>query len=398
MTAKQILDLKNERATVIKSIRDIMNEHENKEMDAPKKSEFAKLENRADELTEIINREERQLERERGLGEENKNPPMKDEVMDLFIRALAGDPAHVAAYQSTIKNAMSLGSDADGGSLTAPMNFVNKFIKGLDDMIFIRKFANVVGPIGAAQSLGFPTLETDMADAEWVPEVTAAPEDSTMKVGRREFKPNKMAKLIKVSRTLIRHAPLAEGVVLDRLLAKVGASQEKAYLTGDGSAKPLGLFNASAQGINTDRDVSTGNTATAVTFDGLINAKFSIKQQYWPNMRWILHRDLAKMLAKVKNGEGQYVWQPSVIAGQPDGLLGFPVHMSEYAPNTYTAGLYAAVLGDLKNGYWICDAADMFIQILKELYATTGQIGYMVDYFGDGMPVLPEAFARVKMG
>jgi HK97 family phage major capsid protein len=72
--------------------------------------------------------------------------------------------------------------------------------------------------------------------------------------------------------------------------------------------------------------------------------------------------------------------------------------MSEYAPNTYTANLYAAVIGDFKNGYWICDADSIAIQVLKELYAVNNQIGYLVDYFGDGAPVLSEAFARVKMG
>ena len=71
---------------------------------------------------------------------------------------------------------------------------------------------------------------------------------------------------------------------------------------------------------------------------------------------------------------------------------------SEYAPNTFTTGLYTAVFGDFKNGYYICDAVDMGIQVLNELYAVNGQIGYLVDYYGDGMPVLEEAFARVKLG
>lgn len=400
MTAKQILELKQERATITNSIREIMTEHENKEMDAIKKGEFGKLENRFDELNDSINREERQLERERSAGE-SKEPKAgpRDEMSEMFFRAMTGDAAHVDAYRAAmVKNSMALSSDAGGGALTAPMDFVSKLIKGLDDYVFVRQLASPINGIGEAQSLGFPTLETDADDADWVGEIEDAPEDAALRFGRREFKPNKMAKLIKVSRTLIRHAPLAEKVVLERLIAKVGSGQENAYLNGVGVAKPLGMFVQSAQGIDTDRDVSTGNSATKVSFDGLINAKFAIKQQYWANLNWIMHRDLAKMLATVKNGEGQYVWQPSVIMGQPDLLLGFPVRMSEYAPNTYTAGLYAAILGDIKNGYWICDAANIYIQVLRELYARSGQIGYMVDYYGDGMPVLPEAFARVKMG
>lgn len=132
-------------------------------------------------------------------------------------------------------------------------------------------------------------------------------------------------------------------------------------------------------------------------YDGLINAKYSLKEQYLRGASWIIHRDLAKLLAKLKDGESRYIWQPAVALGQPDMLLGHPVHMSEYAPNTYTTGLYAAVFGDFRY-YWIVDADQLLVKVLNELYATSNQIGYLLHYFGDGAPVLGEAFARVKLG
>ena len=69
----------------------------------------------------------------------------------------------------------------------------------------------------------------------------------------------------------------------------------------------------------------------------------------------------------------------------------------EYAPNTYTAGKYAAVYGDFRTGYMICDGDGLYIQVLNELYATNNSIGYLVEYFGDGAPVVGEAFARLKI-
>jgi HK97 family phage major capsid protein len=72
--------------------------------------------------------------------------------------------------------------------------------------------------------------------------------------------------------------------------------------------------------------------------------------------------------------------------------------MSEYAPNTFTTGLYVAVLGDFKQGYMITDSQAISIKVLDQLYAETNQIGYRVSYYGDGAPVLEEAFARVKLG
>lgn len=395
----KIYDLKQERATLTSDIRVIMDAWEGKEQEMPgeEKEKLASMEKQFDSLNERILREEKQLDRERAAGEVIDQvilTPKRAELHELFAKALYGEPQAIREYQ----NALDLGTDATAGYLTAPVEFVQELIKGLDNIMHMRRLSKVVGPIGAAQSLGFPYRSVEAADATWVTEVTAAPEETTVNYGRREFKPNKMAKLIKVSRTLVGHAPIAERTVLDEILYRIQAGAENAYLNGNGTAQPLGIFTASASGINTDRDVATGNTAAAVTFDGLMEAKFSVKQQYHAGAAWIMHRDLVKMLAKVKDGEGQYIWQGSIIGGQPDRLLGHEVCMSEYAPNTYTANLYAAVFGDFKNGYWICDANQVNIQVLKELYAVTNQIGYLVDYFGDGAPVLPEAFARVKMG
>jgi len=109
---------------------------------------------------------------------------------------------------------------------------------------------------------------------------------------------------------------------MERLAYKFGVTEEKAFMTGNGSGQPLGLFTASADGISTGRDVSTGNTTTAIQFDGLIEAKYSVKGAYWANAKWLFHRDAMKNISKLKDGEGQYLWLPSVREDEPDRLLG----------------------------------------------------------------------------
>lgn len=394
MELKKLIELKQERANLTNSIRALMTEFEGKEMGQEKKDELSKMESRFDAINDNIILEEKQAAREKIITDPTPTPAPKDETRQLFAKALSGDSNHIREFQ----NAMSLGTDATAGYLTAPVDFRNELIRGLDDMMFMRQLSTVVGPIGAAQSLGFPYRNTSAGDATWVAEVTSAGEETTLDFGRREFKPNKLARLIKLSKALMNHAPTAEATIMREIMYKISIAQENAYLNGSGSAQPLGVFTASTSGVTTARDVSTDNTATTVTFDGLQNAKYSLKQQYWANANWIAHRDFCKMVAKIKDGEGQYIWQGAVVNGQPDRLLGFPVNMSEYAPNTFTTGLYVGILGDFKNGYMIADADAISIQVLKELYAVTGQIGYLVDYFGDGAPVLAEAFARVKLG
>lgn len=386
-------EMLQERAKVYDQLKELQNKYNDKPMDSADKDTYGNLEKKFDEFTASIDAENKKLARERQMGEQGKPEPKTDKS-ELFAKALTGSASHIQQY----KNEMTLVTDGTAGYLTAPVEFVNRLIKGLDNDVFMRRISTVVGPIGQAQSLGFPYVATDAADVAWTTEVAQAAEEATLTFGRREFKPNRLAKRVKISETLMRHAPNPDRTVLDRILYKLAMAQESAYMTGDGSAKPLGIFTANASGINTDRDISTGNTATTVTFDGLMNAKYNVKGQYMRNAAWVMHRDLCKMLAKIKDGDGQYVWQPSVVAGQPDMLLGAPVNMSEYAPNTFTTGLYVAVYGDFKNGYWICDSDGLYIKVLNELYSEYNEIGYIINYFGDGAPVLPEAFSRVKLG
>lgn len=394
MDGKQLYDLKQERAELVKSLRDHMEGFQDKLEDGDGIAKRVKMEARFDEINAVIEREEKQLERERLAGEGKKEPAKATtNQRQLFAKALGGEAHNIREYL----NSFTLGDDGQAGSLTAPMEFVDELIKGLDDFLWMRQICHGVGPIGAGQSLGFPYRSTDATSAEWTTEVAAAGEETTLEYGRREFKPYRLAKLIKLSKTLMRHAPMAERTIMDEMIYRIGTAQENAYLNGSGTNQPLGVFTASANGIPTTRDVATGNTATTVSFDGLINAKYSIKEQYIRGASWIMHRDLAKTLALIKDTNGQYIWQPAVALGQPDTLLGHVAHMSEYAPNTYTAGKYAAVFGNFFEGYWYCDADTVYIQVLNELFAVNNQVGYLVEYFGDGMPVLPEAFARVAL-
>lgn len=301
------------------------------------------------------------------------------------------------ADRTKVENrALQMDVDASGGFTVPPQQFVADLIQAIDNAVFIRGLATVNQLVGA-HSIGRPSLDTDVSDADWTSELATGNEDSDMAFGKRELTPHPLAKRIKVARKLLRHSPLGpEALVRARLAYKMGVTQEKAYMTGTGVQQPLGVFTASADGISTGRDVSTDNTTTAPTFDGLKNAKWTLKSGYWSRAQWVAHRDFGKVVDKIKDGNGQYIWQASVVVGQPDRLLGFPINFSEYAPNTFTTGLYVAVLGDFKN-YWIAESLAFEIQRLNELYAATNQVGFITRSELDGMPVLEEAFVRVKL-
>lgn len=292
--------------------------------------------------------------------------------------------------------ALQADSDTEGGYLLAPQTVAAALLKAVDNQTFIRNYAHKETILEAA-SLGVVTLDTDFAAADWTQELTATTVDEALRVGKRELKPNPLTKETKLSRTLVRKtAGRAEDLVLGRLGYQFGVTQENAFLNGSGAGQPLGAFTASALGISTARDVSTDNTTTAITADGLIEAKHTLKGQYWARARWLFHRDAIKKIRKLKDGDGQYLWAPGLAGGVPNTIIDSPYDMSEYAPNTFTTGLYVGLIGDWEF-YWIVDCLQLEIQVLNELYARTNQFGYIGRLECDGMPVLEEAFVRVKL-
>jgi HK97 family phage major capsid protein len=290
-------------------------------------------------------------------------------------------------------------NNVQGGYLLPPEQSAEAVVKFIDDNLPLRQLGTKFTVTGAG-SLGAPSLDTDIDDADWTAELTTGNEDTGMKTGKRELTPWPVCKLIKVSSKLLQRSKAADELVNGRLAFKLLLTFEKAYLTGNGAHRPLGVFTASSQGISTSRDVSTGNTSTSIGGDGLVNALYSLKEGYLrsPSLRWIFHRDAIKQIRLLKDSTtGIYYYSPSVGVGQPDTILGVPVMLSEYAPNTFTTGLYVGLVGDLSY-YYIADADSYGIQRLTELYALTHQTGFVGRMESDGAPVLEEAFARVKLG
>jgi len=291
---------------------------------------------------------------------------------------------------------LSFGVNIQGGYLAPPEDYVREIIKQVDDYTFIRPLATKM-TVTNAQDLGIPTLDANPADADWTTELATGTKDTAMVFGKRTFKPNPLAKRVLISNKLIRASVFnVEDYIRDRLAYKFGIPQEKAFLVGDGVNKPLGVFTASTDGIDTSRDINEGNSTTAIAFDNLIAVKYSLKAPYWNKAQWLFSRTALKQIAKLKDGDGQYIWFQSVRMGEPDMLLGRPFMMSEYCPATFTTGLYVGILGDFSK-YYVVDSLDLQFQRLVELYAEANQTGIIGRLETDGAPVLAEAFARVAL-
>jgi HK97 family phage major capsid protein len=389
----KILELKQKQSNITGEIQDFLNKFTDSEMTVDDRATLAAMEARFDALGDQVKAEERQVARNRALGEvADPQTPAINAVSDAFRRAITiGDAESIRVY-----NALQQSSPTQAGYLVAEEKFVADLIKDLADGTFMRRKAKVLEPLVGAQSLGFPTRTAAMSSFAWGTEIQAPSADATLAFGKREFKAKPGTSEILVSKTLLRNAKNGDQIVRAEIAEELSKNEETAYMTGDGVLCPLGVFTASNDGIPVTRDVSAGNTQTELKFDGLINCKMSVKEQYRRGAEWIMHRDAIKQVMKLKDSSGAYIWQPSLVAGQPDRLIGDPVNESEYAPNTFTAGLYLAVYGNLKH-YWIVDSLAMEIQVLAELYARTNQMDYITRIETDGAPIVSSAFARAKL-
>ena len=398
--AQKIIENKQERANVYEHIKTITNEFENKEMDSIKKDELTKLESKFDALNESIIKNEKNLERERIVGENQKSADKAPKIGKEAEISNAFKDYLRQATPSTMEicNALQQANPTQAGYLVAPQDFMSELIEEKNNITFMRQVSRVLPALEKAQSMGFPKRTARMSTFAWGTEIQAPTADSSLAFGKREFMAKPATGGILVSKTLARNSAInIDSYLRGEMAYNQATNEETAYMTGTGSNQPLGVFTASADGISTSRDVSTGNTATEIKFDGLHEAKYSIKEQYQNGLTWAFHRDAVKKIAKLKTNEGQYIWQQSVVLNTPDMLMGYPVRMSEYAPNTFTTGLYVGILGNFKDGYWICDSLNMEIQALMELYALTNQIYYIGRHETDGMPVLDECFSRITL-
>lgn len=406
---------RDRRGQIVTDQRAILAASMSPELSAEDESRFQALTAEDERLAKAIEREESVASRDASLstpitpptlpeprsdasaGEARVKPRSTEEYRKTFRRFLmTGDQRGLQTIESrATADGLQADADAAGGFTYPDEQFVNTLIKFVDNAVIVRQKATVQR-VTNADALGAPSLDADPEDGDWTAELTSVDLDTQMEFGKRELRPHELTKGIKVSRKLLARSVMdIDTLVAQRLAYKLAVTQETAFMTGTGVQRPLGLFTASNDGITTARDTTAAAT-TSWTADNLIEVLYSVKPQYQGTGEWIMHRDVVRNTRKLKDGNGQYIWQPGLGAGQTDTLLGRPLNQSEYAPNTLTTGLYVALFGDL-SFYWIADAEDISIQRLMELYALTNQVGFIARSATDGMPVLAEAFARLKL-
>lgn len=307
-----------------------------------------------------------------GRGEEPKTGRASDEYRKAMLDAFRSNFKRVS-------NILQEGVEADGGYLV-PEEYDRRLIDTLSEENIMRRLATIITTSGEHKI----NIAATKPAASWIEEGGALTfGDATF--SQILLDAHKLHVAIKVTEELLYdNAFNLEGYILDQFGKALGNAEEDAFLNGDGTGKPLGLFAATGGGT------VAGTLTAAIKSDDMLDLVYALKRPYRKKASFIMNDKTLSSLRKLKDNNGAYIWQPSYQAGEPDRVLGYAVHTSAYAPED------AIAFGDYKY-YNIGDRGTRSFSELRELFAGNGMIGYVAKERVDGKLILPEAVQILKL-
>ena len=388
-----INEMIQKRAKVWETAKNFVDTHENVNgvLSAEDSATYARMEQEIEDLTNAIDRQQRAEAREAELnrpvnmpltGRPEKQPEEKKGRASNAYKEDFG--AHLRGKRP-VHNVLSEGVLADGGYLV-PEEFERQIVMGLDEANVVRSLAKVI-TTGAERKI--PVAATH-STAAWTAE-NGAYTPSQPSFDQKTIDAYKLTDLVTVSIELLQDSMFdLESYIAAEFARAFGIAEEQAFCVGTGSGQPSGIFTAAG-----GQSQITAAANNAVTADELFSLVYALKSPYRRNAKWLMNDATIAAIRKLKDGNGVYLWQPSLQAGEPDKLLGYELYTSPYAPLMASDAL-AIAFGDFKN-YWIADRSGRTVQRLNELYSTNGQVGFVATERVDGKVILPEGIQLLKM-
>mgnify|MGYP003607238918 FL=1 len=394
----KILELREKRAKLWDSAKAFLDSRRNEQglLSAEDTATYEKMEADVVSLGKEIERLERQavldLELARPTSSAITHRPGQSQEPEKTGRASS---EYKAAFWKAMKNkssfevqnALQVGTDSEGGYLV-PDEFERTLVEALQEENLFRQLATIITTSSGDRKI---PVVASKGTASWVDEEGTIPESDDA-FGQVSIGAYKLATMIKVSEEL-----LSDSVFnLERYIARefgrrIGAKEEEAFFTGDGTGKPTGILHSTGgAGVGV-----TAASASAISIDEIMDLFYSLKSPYRKNAAFVTNDATIKAIRKLKDGNGQYLWQPSVTAGQPDSLLNRPLKTSAYVPVIASAAKTIA-FGDFSY-YWVADRQGRSFQRLNELFAVTGQVGFKATQRVDGKLILAEAVKVLQM-
>ena len=307
-----------------------------------------------------------------------KNGRASDAYKNAMVNALRSNFRQVS-------NVLVEGTDSAGGYLV-PAEWDSRLIEALEHENIVRSLGTVITTSGERKI----NVAASKPAASWVEEGGELV-FSDASFDQKILDAYKLSVAVKVSEELLADNQYdLEGFLIRSFGAAIAAAEEESFLVGDGNSKPTGLFHPTQGG-----QIGITTAGNAITADEVLDLIYKLKRPYRTKAAFITSDSTLAQIRKLKDGTGQYIWQPALTAGEPDRLLGFPVYTSQFVP-AIAAGQPVMAFGDLSY-YNIGDRGTRSFAALHELYAGVGQVAFVAKERVDGKLILPEAVQVLKI-
>lgn len=388
----ELMELIQNRNKQIKAAKDYAESHKT-EKGTLTKEDYAvweKMEQDVKDLSREISRRSREAEMEKELDKPMNTPivakPIKPSLEDETPKSYRASNEYKKAMLealrsnfSRVSDVLQEGVDADGGYLV-PEEYNNRLITKLEEENIVRKLAHVLTT----------SAEHKINIASTTPAASWIEEGSALSFGEATFTQvlldaHKLHVAVKVTEELLYDSAFdLENYLMDAFGKALSNAEEDAFLNGDGTGKPTGIFAATGGG-------TLYKQLTAdIKADNLIDFIYSLKRPYCKNAAFILNDQLIAQIRKFKDTNQAYIWQPSYQVNEPNRLLGYPVYTSAFAPTD------AIAFGDFSY-YNIGDRGTRSFAQLRELFAGNGMVAFLAKERVDGKLILPEAVQILKL-
>lgn len=386
-----ISDLRAKRAKLVAAAREVL-DAAGDNFGAEAQEQYDRIEADISAISTRIDAEEKLVAREAALatpvggnglpqvdgGDENRSPRGTKAYSDAFRSFIRLGKNGIT---SDIVGALQVGTDSEGGYLT-PEEFETLLVQEMEPISVMRQLATVI-TTGADRNI---PVEDSRSSATWTAE-EAAYTESDPAFSRVVLGAHKLAVITKVSEELLQDAFFNIDAYMAGNFARAFAeAEETAYVAGNGTGKPTGVTTQASAGV-------TAVGTAAIASDELIDLFHSLKPGYRSRASFLMNDSTAKLIRKLKDSDGQYIWQPGLQAGQPDSILGRPARISDGMPAAAAAAV-SVLFGDFSH-YMIVDRAGVAMQRLNELYAANGQVGFKAHKRTEGKLVLAEAVKKL---
>lgn len=279
-------------------------------------------------------------------------------------------------------------STAQGTEFLAPPEFATEILAGVAELSPIRSIAQV--QTTTAKSKKIPK-ETGTFDARWIAKTGTRTETTGQTFGMEEVPTHELYALVDVPFEDLEDAGVnLESYLVGKFAERFGVAEGKAFILGDGAGEPEGLLtNTAIASVNS-------GSASAITADGLIDLYFSLKDAYARNARWVLRRSTIAAIRKLKDSQGNYLWQPGLAGALPATILDRPYVEAVDMP-AVAANAYPVLFGDFGRGYLVLDRVQLSVQRDPYSQAASGAVRFHARRRVGGQVVVAEAIKKLRI-